>query len=46
LMKWRLLNTGEMSGFDNMAIDEAIMLSHFGGKKTLPTLRFYGPPRR
>lgn len=44
-MKWRLLNTGDRNGFDNMAIDEAILQVHALGE-TPPTLRFYGwfPP--
>lgn len=44
-MNWRLLDTGARSGFENMAIDEAILLSHARGD-TPPTLRFYGwsPP--
>lgn len=44
-MKWRLLDTGCRSGFENMAIDEAIMEIISMGQAP-PTLRFYGwdPP--
>lgn len=44
-MIWRLLDTGSRNGFDNMAIDEAILMAHSRGKNP-PTLRFYGwdPP--
>ncbi|MFZ5648484.1 MAG: lipoate--protein ligase family protein [Bacillota bacterium] len=44
-MIWRLLDTGKRNGFDNMAIDEAILVVHSRGRN-LPTLRFYGwdPP--
>ncbi|MCL6611247.1 MAG: lipoate--protein ligase family protein [Peptococcaceae bacterium] len=44
-MKWRLLNTGYGNGFENMAIDEAILMVHARGGNP-PTLRFYGwkPP--
>ncbi|MFZ5651676.1 MAG: lipoate--protein ligase family protein [Bacillota bacterium] len=44
-MNWRLLDTGRRSGFDNMAIDEAILMAHSRGRNP-PTLRFYGwdPP--
>lgn len=44
-MKWRLLYTGLKSGYDNMAIDEAILQVHARGGNP-PTLRFYGwnPP--
>jgi lipoate-protein ligase A len=38
---WRLLDTGHLSGPENMAIDEAIMRAH-GRGDTPPTLRFYG----
>lgn len=42
---WRLLDTGFSDGATNMAIDEAVMQA-VAGKKSLPTLRFYGwqPP--
>lgn len=44
-MIWRLLNTGCRSGFENMAVDEAIMELNSRGQAP-PTLRFYGwdPP--
>lgn len=44
-MKWRLLDTGCRCGFENMAIDEAVMELISRGKAP-PTLRFYGwdPP--
>ena len=42
---WRYLDTGFLSGYENMAIDEAIFLSCQQGK-SLPTIRLYGwtPP--
>ncbi len=42
---WRLLDTGVLDPYTNMAIDEAILLEHREGK-TPPTLRFYAwsPP--
>jgi len=42
---WRLIDTGQMSGPDNMAIDEAL-LHCFEPGKSLPILRIYGwnPP--
>ena len=42
---WRYLDTGFLSGCENMAIDEAIFLSCQQGK-SLPTIRLYGwtPP--
>lgn len=44
-VKWRLLNTGPARGEWNIAVDEAIMISH-GRGDTPPTLRFYAwdPP--
>jgi len=43
--KWRYLDTGFLSGCENMAIDEAVFLSCQQGK-SLPTIRLYGwtPP--
>jgi len=41
LQKWRLLTTGFLNAFENMAIDEAILKACAEGK-SLPTLRFYG----
>ncbi|MFW5789739.1 MAG: lipoate--protein ligase family protein [Bacillota bacterium] len=38
--KWRLINTETNDGFQNMAIDEAIMKFH-QEKKVPPTVRFY-----
>ncbi|PTX53889.1 lipoate-protein ligase A [Melghirimyces profundicolus] len=38
---WRLLNTGWKNSAENMAIDEAILISQSEGK-TPPTIRFYG----
>ena len=38
---WRLVNTGYRSGAENMAIDEAILLSIAQGEAP-PTIRFYG----
>lgn len=42
---WRFLDTGPLSGAENMAIDEAL-LSCFDPGKSLPVLRLYGwsPP--
>jgi lipoyl(octanoyl) transferase len=42
---WRLIDTGHMSGVENMAIDEAL-LSCFHPGKSRPVLRLYGwsPP--
>jgi lipoate-protein ligase A len=42
---WRYLDTGFLSGYENMAIDEAVFLSCQQGK-SLPTIRLYGwtPP--
>ena len=39
--KWRLLTTGFLNAFENMAIDEAILKSCCEGKSP-PTIRFYG----
>lgn len=43
--QWRLLDTGNRSSAENMAIDEAILIAHSEGKVP-PTIRFYGwnPP--
>lgn len=38
--KWRLIKTETTNGFQNMAIDEALMRSH-QVKKVPPTIRFY-----
>src|SRR5512136_1407766 len=38
---WRLIDTGSLSGTENMAIDEAL-LSCFDPEKSLPILRLYG----
>ncbi len=38
--KFRLLDTGRLSGAMNMALDEAI-LEHVAQNKSLPTIRFY-----
>ena len=42
---WRCIDSGPLSGPDNMAIDEAMLESHLAGE-TPPTLRVYGwqPP--
>jgi lipoate-protein ligase A len=42
---WRLIDTGPLSGPENMAVDEAL-LSCFEPEKSAPVLRFYGwsPP--
>lgn len=42
---WRFIRSGAMSPADNMAIDEAMLITHSEGK-TPPTVRFYGwnPP--
>ncbi|HZV81870.1 MAG TPA: lipoate--protein ligase family protein, partial [Geobacteraceae bacterium] len=42
---WRLIDTGPLSGLENMAVDEA-MLSCFHPDRSPPTLRIYGwePP--
>ncbi len=44
-LKWRCLDTGFLTGYENMAIDEAIFLS-CQEKKSPPTIRIYGwnPP--
>ena len=44
-LTWRYLDTGFLSGCENMAIDEAVFLSCQQGK-SLPTIRLYGwtPP--
>ncbi|KKM08910.1 hypothetical protein SY88_20780 [Clostridiales bacterium PH28_bin88] len=39
-MKWRLLDTGYLDGYTNMAVDEAVMVMHSRGAVP-PTLRFY-----
>ena len=39
--KWRLLQTGYLSAYTNMAIDRAVMLSH-SKNSVPPTVRFYG----
>jgi lipoate-protein ligase A len=39
--KWRLLTTGFLNAFENMAIDEAILKACSEGKSS-PTIRFYG----
>ena len=43
--RWRLIDTGSMTGAENMAIDEAL-LACFDPEKSLPILRLYGwePP--
>jgi len=43
--KWRLLDTREVTAEKNMAIDEALLISHAMGL-SLPTIRFYSwsPP--
>lgn len=45
MKNWRLIDTGSMSGVENMAIDEAL-LSCFVPEESLPVLRLYGwnPP--
>ena len=42
---WRFLDTGFLTGYENMAIDEAIFIS-CQGEKSPPTIRIYGwtPP--
>ncbi len=42
---WRLINTGQLSGAENMAVDEALLRS-FDPAVSLPVLRLYGwePP--
>ena len=44
-LEWRFLDTGFLTGYENMAIDEAIFIS-CREKKSSPTLRIYGwkPP--
>ena len=44
-LKWRCLDTGFLTGYENMAIDEAIYMS-CQEKKAPPTIRIYGwtPP--
>jgi lipoate-protein ligase A len=44
-MKWRSLDTGFLTGYENMAIDEAIFIG-CQEKKSPPTIRIYGwtPP--
>jgi lipoate-protein ligase A len=44
-LKWRFLDTGFLTGFENMAIDEAVFTS-CQEKKSPPTIRIYGwtPP--
>jgi lipoyl(octanoyl) transferase len=37
---WRVVDTGFMNGFENMAVDEAIMQAYSAGS-VFPTLRFY-----
>lgn len=39
--QWRLVNTGRGDAAMNMALDEAILLTHEAGR-TAPTLRLYG----
>lgn len=39
--QWRVLDTGSLTGPENMAIDEAIARAH-GRGEVPPTLRFYG----
>ncbi len=39
-MKWRILIDHKKSAAENMAIDEAIMMSNISGK-SIPTIRFY-----
>jgi lipoate-protein ligase A len=39
--RWRVMDTGSLTGPENMAIDEAIMQAH-GRGEVPPTLRFYG----
>jgi lipoyl(octanoyl) transferase len=41
MMNWRMINSGIADAATNMAVDEAILLSHSAGKVS-PTLRFYG----
>jgi lipoate-protein ligase A len=38
---WRLIDTGPLSGVENMAVDEAL-LQHFDPVTSLPILRLYG----
>lgn len=40
-MNWRVIHSGIADAIENMAVDEAILLSHSAGKVP-PTLRFYG----
>ena len=44
-LKWRFLDTGFLTGYENMAIDEAVFTS-CQEKKSPPTIRIYGwtPP--
>ena len=44
-LEWRSLDTGFLTGYENMAIDEAIFIG-CQEKKSLPTIRIYGwsPP--
>lgn len=39
--KWRFIDSGNNHGYENMAIDEALLLS-FNPDSSLPILRFYG----
>ncbi len=41
MIEWRLIDSGKMDAFYNMAIDEAIALTVMN-KEAPPTLRFYG----
>jgi len=45
MQRWRFVFSGHCDPYTNMAIDEAILISH-EQRKTLPTLRLYGwsPP--
>ena len=43
---WRLIISQPLQCYENMAVDEALMLSHFENKGSAPVLRFYqwAPP--
>lgn len=41
MIKWRLIDSGKVDAYYNMAIDEAIALTVIN-EEALPTLRFYG----
>lgn len=40
MSKWRLIDTGFLNGYENMALDEALLLNF--SEKSRPVLRLYG----